>query len=147
MSMVRSLALIVLSVAVTADPAADAKKDLEKFQGTWSVVAVEKDGVKSPADELKTRKVVIKDETYTVNDGDKTIEEGAFSLDPAKKPPSITKRQAIVNGRVAPLPGSYELSGDDLKLCFAGVGKEPPTKFEAPTGSGNSLIVLKRDKK
>jgi uncharacterized protein (TIGR03067 family) len=143
--MLSCLSLVVLGLAATAD-APDAKKELEKFQGTWSVVSVEDNGVKAPEESLKKRKVIIKDETYTVKDDDAVVEEGAFSLDPSKKPPAIVKMRMIVNGRVAPLPGIYELNGDDLKICFGGVGK-PPSEFKAPADSGCQLIVLKRDKK
>jgi uncharacterized protein (TIGR03067 family) len=43
--------------------------------------------------------------------------------------------------------GIYEISDDARKVCLATAGKEPPTEFAAPSGSGHILAVLKRVKK
>ncbi len=42
--------------------------------------------------------------------------------------------------------GIYELSGDNLRYCFAAPGKLRPKKFEVAKGSGHTLVVLKRFK-
>src|SRR5258708_7940136 len=85
--MLSCLSLVVLGLAAPGD-APDAKKELEKLQGTWSVVSVDDNGVKAQEEALKKRKVILKDETYTVADDGATVEEGAFSIDPSKKPPA-----------------------------------------------------------
>jgi hypothetical protein len=38
------------------------------------------------------------------------------------------------------------VTGDTLEICFAHAGKARPTAFSARPGSGNRLLVLKRDK-
>jgi len=44
------------------------------------------------------------------------------------------------------LLGIYELSDDAYKVCFAAPGKDRPTEFNSKEGSGNRLIVMKREK-
>jgi uncharacterized protein (TIGR03067 family) len=50
----RSFGLIAVVVLIVADAGDDAaKKDLEKFQGNWQLISMERDGKKTPQEDAK----------------------------------------------------------------------------------------------
>jgi uncharacterized protein (TIGR03067 family) len=133
-------------VLVVAAPAEDKKKDAELIQGTWTVVSREFVGKKTPEAELKAMKVTIKDGTITVDDGKKK-EKHAYKLDPSKTPKAIDLANTGIEEKVTTL-AIYELNGDTLKICWS--EKDPDhraTKFAGDEESGQTMIVLKREKK
>jgi uncharacterized protein (TIGR03067 family) len=137
----------VFVVAVPAPAAADDKaKDEEAIQGTWTVVSREFIGKKTPEAELKALKVTIKDGTITMDDGKKK-EKIPYKLDPSKKPKAIDLANTGIEGKETTL-AIYELEGDTLKICWS--EKDPEhraTKFASDEGSGQTMIVLKREMK
>lgn len=137
---------LLTAVLVVAAPAEDKKKDEETIQGTWTVVSWEKIGKKTPDDELKALKVTIKDGTMTV-DGGKKKEKHTYKLDPSQKPKAIDLTNTGVEEKETTL-AIYELDGDTLKVCW---GEKDPdhrtTKFASDADSGQTMIVLKREKK
>ncbi len=58
-----STVCFILCIRVAADDAA--KKDFQRLQGTWTVVAAEKDG--EPLDRIKGGKLIVKDVNFTIN--------------------------------------------------------------------------------
>src|ERR1700719_2494488 len=80
------LAVGVLCAVIRAEEGA--KKELEKFTGSWVAVAVERDGKKASEDVVKTVKLTVQGEKYTLHVRDQVI-EGTHKLDPAKKPKQI----------------------------------------------------------
>lgn len=119
------------------------KAEWEKLQGTWQLISAETDGKKAPEDQIKMIKVVIKGEKHSVYFGDEAVaKEIPFKIDPTKKPK--TSDDTLPDGKV--IPGIYELDGNTLKSCVAGVDKERPTEFTAKAGSGQTLRVFHRVK-
>jgi uncharacterized protein (TIGR03067 family) len=133
------LLVFVLGLIVVA-----AQADTETIQGTWSVVKATKKGKEAPEEEIKQVRLIFKGNNVTVNDG-KRDEEATFKLDPAKKPKEIDITPGGGNADQA-VPGIYEMTGDDLKICFSRPGGERPTNFDATPESKNSLLILKRMK-
>src|SRR4051812_14934800 len=92
-SMMTAFGMGVVALAVAALSAADAedaKKDLEKMQGTWLLVAGERDGKKFTEEEVKKTKLIIKGDTFRIPKSDVgTSQEGTFKIDPSKKPKEI----------------------------------------------------------
>lgn len=76
------VALTLCAAAVAADDAA--KKDFQRLQGTWTVVAAEKDG--EAFDRIKGGKLIVKDMNFTINTASGTEMRGDLRIDPAKKP-------------------------------------------------------------
>jgi uncharacterized protein (TIGR03067 family) len=135
----------VLLVAASAPPE-KVKEDDEKIQGTWAVVSREFIGKKTPEVELKALKVTIKDGTITIDDGKKQ-DKHAYKLDPSQKPKAIDLANTGTENKETTL-AIYELDGDTLKLCWSEKDHEHrATKFVSDEGSGQTMIVLKREKK
>jgi len=125
-------ALVVLLLG-----AAPADDDLNKLQGTWSIVKVDKG--KGLGEDFAKVKFVFKDNTIAVKDD--TLDKTAhFKIDPSKKPKQIDIFPD--KGAKAEVLGIYELDGDNLKLCW-NKGGARPLDFKA---SSDVVLVLKRDK-
>jgi uncharacterized protein (TIGR03067 family) len=141
LSAVLSALLIVLSGVSGGE-----KKDEEKIQGNWTVVSREFIGKTTPEAELKAMKVTIKDGTITMDDG-KQKEKIPYKLDLSRKPKAIDLAKTGIEGKETTL-AIYELDGDALKICWS--EKDPEhraTRFASDKDSGQTMIVLKREKK
>jgi uncharacterized protein (TIGR03067 family) len=138
----------ILLVAAGSRGGDDAKKDLQAMDGTWAVTVHEKDGVKTP-DELNQKlkmRLVIKEGKYVVSSDDKEVTRGSIKLDAAKKPREIDATdEGTSKGTV--LKGIYELSGDEMKVCFGAPGEERPKEFKTSDKSPSVLLGYKRVKK
>jgi uncharacterized protein (TIGR03067 family) len=141
------IAVAVAGIGWTAasadDEAAAYKKELEKFAGTWRLVAHEVDGVQSPEADLKH---IITGDKYAVELAGKTVLEGWFCFDPIRKPKLIDLYSTRPEGKVS--MGIYEWDGDDkLKVCVTDPGTEQarPRLFSTTKGTGHVLAALKRE--
>lgn len=122
--------------------AGDKAKESE-LQGSWVIVSslaggqTEKDmiGARITFDggKLSVKKVDID-----------RIDMAGFRVDPSQKPKHIEFR---VDDHA--FQGIYELSGDNLKICFnpGDNATKRPTEFESKKDSKTIFAVLKRDKK
>lgn len=141
-----SLCVVVLTgVRVLADEKKADKFDPEKLVGTWKYTAGEKDGSKVEEDRLKDQTVIITKEKWTLKGGETFVM--TYEID-AKKSPATIKLTMTESpfGAGAVAMGVVELKDDTLKLCYAPMGGDAPTKFEAKQGSGFHLFTLKRSK-
>jgi uncharacterized protein (TIGR03067 family) len=138
-------AVLLLPAAVLQDDAA--KKELDKLQGSWTATEYEYNGNKGDANFVKQIKLICKDDKYTQKIGDEVVEEGTHKLDPTKKPKTMDITVTAGQEKGKTQLAIYELEGDTFKICAAAHGaKERPKEFTAKAGSGQLLIVLKRDK-
>jgi uncharacterized protein (TIGR03067 family) len=119
---------------------------MKKMNGTWVPVSGELGGNKLPAEQLKTIKLEIKGEQYTVTVGDK-VDKGTVKMDAAKKPKEID-----ITGTDGPNKGKtmlaiYELKGDTLRVCYDLGGKARPTEFASKANTLQFLVSYQREKK
>jgi uncharacterized protein (TIGR03067 family) len=121
-----------------------AKKELEKFQGTWRFVSIEVDG---KSEELKDQIIIFEGEKYTVKIGDRVTEAGTFKIDTSKKPYKVDATVTEGDNKGTTALGIYELDGDVMKSCFNMEGKERPKEFKTAAGSDDFLAILKRVEK
>jgi len=138
-------ALAAVGLLAAADAKDDAKKELDKFTGTWKAVSATRDGKEMSKEEVEKVKLVVKGDSYTLTVGDETI-EGTHKLDPSKSPKTIDALRTKGPDKDKPLLGIYELTDDTYKACFAPVGKDRPTEFTSKAGSGNRLFTFKKEK-
>ena len=144
-----SLLLAVTGSLIAGDAREEAiKKDRKKYEGTWQVVSLEVDGNK--ADEEDAKKVTVINEAdgkWVIEGEGKVIARGTSEIDPTKKPKTVDLTMTEGDDKGKTFLGIYEFGDDTRKVCFAQAGKDRPTEFAAPAGSGHILAVLKRVKK
>jgi uncharacterized protein (TIGR03067 family) len=121
-----------------------AKKERDRLNGTWEVVSAVFDGTKQPVPRKAT--LTIKDDKYTVREGEKVVADGTFTVDPAATPKSVDGIPSSGPDKGKPHRGIYEVKGDTYRVCLAPPGKPRPKAFEAKEGSGHALVTYKRVK-
>jgi uncharacterized protein (TIGR03067 family) len=142
------LAAGLLLAAEAPAPRDDAtKKDMAKFQGTWTVVEIERNGEKDPEDRIKDIKLTVNGNKRTLKRGDEVVAQSTFKLDASKSPKQIdiTLESGDAKGRT--FHGIYEIDGDTQKVCLNLMGDDRPKDFSAKADSGCLLQVFKREKK
>src|SRR5947209_647316 len=83
------LAVLVFVVSAAAEPAKDAKAELDKLQGEWVMVSLEMKGEKSAEEVVKRYKLTIKGDQWVVSVGDSASPGLTFKIDPSKSPKEI----------------------------------------------------------
>jgi uncharacterized protein (TIGR03067 family) len=141
----RVLAAVAVGVLVTAPADDAAKKELEKFTGSWQAVAVEHDGKKGTEEQVKTVKLTVRGEKYTFQVGEQVV-EGTHRLDPSKNPKQIDALRSKGPDAGKTLRGIYELDDETFKVCFAPADKDRPAAFATREGDGQRLMTFKRVK-
>lgn len=115
--------------------------DFSAIQGTWQAVLFESEKKELPQEIVSRIQFEIREDNIVIygnyRDRDDTLTV-AYTIDPSKSP----KHFDISDGR--PLLGIYELSGNELKLCFAESDDDTdrPKNFDTTTQSDTSLILL-----
>jgi uncharacterized protein (TIGR03067 family) len=140
------LMLLAVGFLTAADePKEDAKKELEKFKGTWQITSTEREGQKT--DDLNKSKLIVTGDTFAVHENGLDLFKGTVKLDLSKRPKTIDWMIASGDGKGQTALGIYTLDGDDLKFCWGQPGKERPAGFTTKAGSRDMVVVLKRENK
>ena len=137
-----SLALIA---ATRADDAVD--KDVQAFQGAWTLHSLERDGKKTPEAEARKLRLTIRGHRFTLRKQDDILSEGSFVLDPGRRPKTIDETISSGPNKGKTYLAIYEIDDHEHRICFAAFGQKRPAGFAAPAGSGQLLQVWKRAKK
>jgi uncharacterized protein (TIGR03067 family) len=122
-----------------------ADKDDKNQEGTWEVTSMTVDGKEAPKSKEKML-LIIKDNTYTIEVGGKTIEKGKYKLDTSKTPYllDVTPEEGADKGKT--MKGLCEIKGDEMRGCFTLDGKDRPKELASKAGSGMMLVTYKRVK-
>jgi len=123
----------------------EAKKEMEKLQGTWRVISSQVADEKAAEDEVARRRVTIKGDRLVYEHGNEQKEkkEGTIKLDPKTK-----SFDWILTSHGATMLAIYELKGDELKIGFGNDGpggQMRPKRWEIGKEEVVWLLVLKRD--
>jgi uncharacterized protein (TIGR03067 family) len=123
---------------------AKGKTDLDRLQGTWTILTLEMDGVETPAGAPSGSKIVVKGDKFTtISMGAKY--SGTITLDAATSPKTFDLKFAAGPEKGNTSLGIYELDGDNWKICLTVTGKTRPRTFATKPGSGHALETLRRD--
>jgi uncharacterized protein (TIGR03067 family) len=127
-----------------AEIMAKVKTDLDKLQGSWTIIALEMDGAEMPAGAPGGSKIVVKGDKFTtISMG--AAYDGTITLDQTKKPKSFDLKFTAGPEKGNTSLGIYELGGDNWKICLTVTGKTRPRAFATAPGSGLALETLRRD--
>jgi uncharacterized protein (TIGR03067 family) len=145
-------ALLVLAacpvLAAAQSKEGGARKERERLQGTWLLVAREFAGKADSAEDLKRArgKVVIKGDKVVVSFPGEDERRLTFKVDPSARPKRIdlTFLDGDYKGKTA--LGIYELDRDKLKVCYAPPKVARPTEFSGKIDNDWVLVVYEREK-
>lgn len=148
-----SFLILMMGLLLAAQAAEDdtSKGDLARLQGTWLTVSLVSNGKtlmdeKSPPKPGPVTKLVYEGDHWRVKVGDETVASGILKIDATRTPKEIDILDGSGMNNDKTKLAIYELKGDTYKYCIAPSGKPRPTEFSSQEGSGNSLIVSKREK-
>ncbi len=138
-----SIAIVLLLMSATSW-SQDAKQDLQKLEGTWKLVASERQGKKQ--DDPSKTEWIIKGNQLTVTVSGAKMHVGTIALDPAKNPKELTVTYTDGVWKGFSHPALYILNGDQLKVCrFGAPNAARPKEF---AGKGvNQIDYFERQKK
>lgn len=141
----RVLAMLILVAGATKTGLADETAAIKELNGEWSAVSMEVGGMPLPETFVKSVKLVNTDGEYLVKAG--KDDKGTVSVDPSKKPKTMT-----IKGTEGPNKGKtmlciYELNGDELKICYDLSGAEFPKEFKSEKGKPNLMLAVYKKSK
>lgn len=133
--------------------------DYEKLQGTWVVVAAERDGKSMPVEKFEEKRLVFAGHKITIRVTDGAY-KGSFELDAGKAPKTIDYHSPGLRTTRGTFPldswqdakGIYRFHGDKLTICRVRdydasiLPKNRPTDFTTASGVPRELLTLKRQK-
>jgi uncharacterized protein (TIGR03067 family) len=128
--MTTKLLLLAVTLLVRAEaPQEDAvKEELKKFQGKWKLVSANLDGRKAPEAELKTIRLIVEGDRFTLTNGIETY-KGKFTINPSGKPKTIDV-EFTEGFKGVKVLGIYQIDGDMRKSCFSDSDTNRPEDFQ-----------------
>jgi uncharacterized protein (TIGR03067 family) len=138
---------VLVGAALTAGSEARqtaVEKDLKRLAGTWEAVGAVVDGVKQEPRKGKGHRLVIRDDSYTLEASSKPFAKGTLKVDPSKKPPALDliPSEGDVAGKT--IPCIYEIKGDELRVCVGRIDQSRPTEFDSKEGTKHMLNIYRR---
>ncbi len=124
----------------------DAKEDAKLMEGVWTPMTAELAGTKFPDEILKTMKLTLKGDAYTVDVGGK-LDKGTCKIDATKTPKTLDITGTDGPNKDKTILAIYEVTKDSLKVCYDLTGKARPKEFKTEAGSQHFLVVYQREKK
>jgi uncharacterized protein (TIGR03067 family) len=128
----------------------DAKKSLEKLQGTWEIIEVVNDGHRMPQEKVKGGKVWFNGDEMTIKEynNDENPRKFRIRLNPNRYPKAIDMIALNRWAQGTIIPAIYWLQADSLKLCSPNIpdAKERPKQLKSEEGSKVILLILRRVK-
>ena len=126
---------------------------LKPWGGVWIPQSIEYDGTQQlDADgKEKTRLAVVNNEyrMFWITDFKemmgRRVSTAELTVDESAKTFELTIKEGVQKGNK--VHGTYEISGETLKLCYGTASRERPKAFAAPKGSGLFNEVWTKEKK
>lgn len=132
-------ALFLVGCATTSDV-----HSTRPLQGQWLAVSATINGKELPPDVVNSLRLTLTELRFKTERGTETLFDSTYSVDSSKTPNEINMigNEGDLTGKEA--FGIYELSGDDLRLCYTMPGSPRPARFASAPGSGAYLITWKK---
>jgi uncharacterized protein (TIGR03067 family) len=128
----------------------DAKKELQKLQGTWVMVSGELGGKKTADEHVSRSKIVYEGDKMQImvpNQTTETIVAEIVKIDPTKEPKEMHFLRKNGPNAGKTLIGIYEFEGDDqYKFAFDPTGAATLKEFATKDGTGHVRNTWKRVK-
>jgi uncharacterized protein (TIGR03067 family) len=134
--------LLAFAAIVHSDEAAD---DAKMLNGTWVVSSADLSGKAMPDDFVKSLKLTIDGEKYTVKVGDE-VEKGTAKIDPTKKPKTMDISPTEGPNKGKKILAIYQIDGDALKVCYRLGEGDRPEEFKSTAENKLFLVNYKREK-
>jgi uncharacterized protein (TIGR03067 family) len=136
----------VLAVGADAPKDEAIRKELESFQGTWTVESMELDGKPLPDDQRQKIKLVIQGEDFRFYNAEGTSEPGLYKIDPSKDPKelNIVITEGSDKGKIYLV--IYKFEAGKMIQCMQLDNKARPNTFSGKAGSGCAYEVWTRHK-
>jgi uncharacterized protein (TIGR03067 family) len=138
----RMLALMVAVAGLLRSGEGPSKSELDKYQGTWVLVAEEFEGEAIPAGKMADRSYTIRGDKLLYNSNGKA-RSATVKLDPSKTPKTY---DLVRDDGLRSLRGIYAWDGDTIKVCSADDQGPRPEAFKTEPGSKNRIQIWKRKK-
>ncbi len=127
-----------------APPAADAKGDLDRLQGTWACVSWVYDGERDPDREQGFESSYAGNRITLRREG-REYRHALITLDPARTPRAMNIWDQDGPAADRTNRGIYALEGGTLKLCIAlDPEQDRPAEFTSVGGSRRLLLTYNR---
>jgi len=123
-------------------------KERKAMQGDWDVVALEENGRKASADDVKGMRWTFMGSTMQPTDpGEKPGEKAEVKIDPGRSPKHIdlVVPEGALKGKT--LQGIYKMEEGKLTVCLRdekAPEKGRPKEFTAEKGSNQAVITLEK---
>ena len=142
LSRIGLLALISgLLAGCGAGSVADSADDTKQWQGTWNLVACTYDGEPQNAD----MQWIVDGDHYTIRLNQQShADPYNFKLNAGRKQIDVFHHDTPAGTYGGKLKGIYEISGDNLMVCYDLTGQRYPGSFGADRGSRQVLYKFKR---
>lgn len=121
-----------------------ARHQRDWLPGTWSCIAAIVDGKPLSAETVKLLRLTLTESRYKTERNGELLFDSTYSTDSSTSPRQINMIGTGDDLARKEAHGIYSLENDTLRICYTLPGKERPTTFDSPTGSGIFLIVWKR---
>ena len=122
----------------------DAKKDESKIDGTWMGKTAELGGKKLPGQAVTGLKLTLKKGEYEVQA--ESADRGTVTYNDSAKPKEMDIKGVEGPNKGKTILAIYELTGDELTICYDLTGKSRPTEFKTVPKSRLFLVTYERKK-
>ena len=140
------LPCVVVILMAAATPAQDAKKELDKLQGEWTMASLETRGKKAQDEAVKGFKLTIKGNEWNVQRANGKGNMATFKIDPSKNPKTLDLIFKLGEKEMVSR-GIYKLEVDTLTLCRVTEKDTARPKDFKTTAEEGILVTWQRTKK
>lgn len=132
------------STAIADEPTKPKTDELAKHQGTWAVLAFEREGKETPIEIARSIVRIVDGDRVVWKRSGKSFAATRVELNAAHSPATIDVLPEGGPSRDKRILGIYKLEGNRLTICMADPDHPRPTAFKAEAGSKWTLMRFER---